>query len=75
VNLTRSKVTVEMLRVENGAPPRLLSTLTHCTHSLPAVVATMKNMLRSAGAVSGANAFRIICDQGTEIYHGPAAST
>ena len=45
MNLTRSKVTVEMLRVEKGAPPRLLHRLTHSTHSLPAVVATMKTML------------------------------
>jgi hypothetical protein len=73
VNLTRSKVTVEMLRVEKGAPPRLLHRLTHSTHSLPAVVATMKTMLRATSAGSGANAFRITCDRGTDIYHGPAA--
>lgn len=70
-NSTRARVTVEMLRVEKNKPPRLLHRLTHSTHSLDAVVATMENMLRSSASVSGANAFRITSDKGTEIYRGP----
>jgi len=67
----RARVTVEMLRVEKNKPPRLLHRLTHSTHSLEAVVATMENMLRSSVSVSGANAFRITSDKGAEIYRGP----
>jgi hypothetical protein len=68
---TRAKVTVEMLRVEKNKPPRLLHRLTHSTHSLEAVVATMENMLRSSPSATGANAFRITSDKGAEIYRGP----
>ena len=67
----RAKVTVEMLHVEKNKPPRLIHRLTHSTHSLEAVVTTMENMLRSSASASGANAFRITSDKGTEIYRGP----
>jgi hypothetical protein len=67
----RAKVTVEMLRVEKNKPPRLLHRLSHSTHSLEAVIATMENMLRSSNSASGANAFRITSDNGAEIYRGP----
>lgn len=71
-NSRRAKVTVEMLRVEKNKPPRLVHRLTHSTHSLEAVVATMENMLRSSTSASGANAFRITSDKGAEIYRGPS---
>jgi hypothetical protein len=71
-NSRRAKVTVEMLRVEKNKPPRLLHRLTHSTHSLEAVIATMENMLRSSTPDSGANAFRITSDKGAEIYRGPS---
>ena len=71
-NSRRAKVTVEMLRVEKNKPPRLLHRLTHSTHSLEAVIATMENMLRSSTSDSGANAFRITSDKGAEIYRGPS---
>ena len=70
-NSRRSKVTVEMLHVEKNKPPRLVHRLTHSTHSLEAVIATMENMLRSSTSASGANAFRITSDSGAEIYRGP----
>lgn len=71
-NSRRAKVTVEMLRVEKNKPPRLLHRLTHSTHSLEAVIATMENMLRNSASASGANAFRITSDKGAEIYRGPS---
>jgi hypothetical protein len=67
----RATVTVEMLRMEKNKPPRLLHRLTHATHSINAVIATMENMLRSSAPAAGANAFRITSDRGEEIYRGP----
>jgi hypothetical protein len=64
-------VTIEILRVENDKPPRVLKRLRHSTHSLEAVFASTESVIRSPRSPAGANAFHIVSDSGMEIYRWP----
>jgi hypothetical protein len=68
---TRANVTVEILRVEGDNPPKVLHVLRHAAYSLDAVFASSKAVIESAPPTAGANAFRILADDGSEIYSWP----
>jgi hypothetical protein len=62
-------VTVEILRWADGHNPEVLQSVSHICHSLDTVIAAAQNVV-AAPDVPG-NGYRIITDQGTEMYGWP----
>jgi hypothetical protein len=59
------KVIVEMLRWDSDPQPKLLHVLTHESHSLESVRATVQAVIDDPD--NAANAYRIISDNGDEL--------
>jgi len=64
-------VTVEILRWEDDQPPKLIHRLSHDCHSLDAVVAAAQSVVDSLELPEQPNGYRIITEEGTELYGWP----
>jgi len=62
------KVRVEILRWDGGEQPRVVHSLSHESHALPAVQATIENVLRTVTLPEAPHGYRIITEGGTELY-------
>ena len=62
-------VTVEILRWADGHNPEVLQSVSHICHSLDTVIAAAQNVVE-APDVPG-NGYRIVTDQGIEMYGWP----
>jgi hypothetical protein len=63
------KVRVELLRWEGaGEEPRVLHSLTHESHSLPAVKAAIERVMESIPLREPPHGYRIVTESGTELY-------
>jgi hypothetical protein len=70
------KVRVEILRWEDeGADPRVIHALSHESHSLDAVKATIEGVIESVDLAETAHGYRIITESGTELYGWSARRT
>jgi hypothetical protein len=64
------KLKVEILRL-NGAAPEVLHSFRHRSSSIAAVQESMKGVTRSPAWPREANAFRIVSEDGEELYRWP----
>jgi len=65
------KVRVEILRWDGGEQPTVVHTLSHESHSLPAVKATVESVLDAVPLPDPPHGYRIITEGGTELYGWP----
>lgn len=61
------KVRVEILRWD-GEQPKVVHSLSHESHSLPAVKATVESVIHSVPLPEPPHGYRIITEGGTELY-------
>ena len=64
----KMKVRVEILRWDGGEQPTVVHTLSHESHSLPAVKATVESVIDSVPLAEPPHGYRIITEGGTELY-------
>jgi hypothetical protein len=64
------KLKVEILRL-NGGAPELLHSFRHASSSIAAVRESMKRVTQSPAWPPEANAFRIVSEEGVELYRWP----
>jgi hypothetical protein len=64
------KLKVEILRL-NGSAPELLHSFRHRSSSMAAVRESMKRVTQSPAWPLKANAFRIVSEDGVELYRWP----
>jgi hypothetical protein len=62
---------VEILKVEKGQPPVVINRLAHAADSIEEVKASMRAMLDTAEWPDQGNGFRIIADDGEELFSWP----
>jgi hypothetical protein len=62
------KVRVEILRWDGGGQPRVVHSLSHESHALPAVQAAVETVLKTIPLPDSPHSYRIITEGGTELY-------
>lgn len=67
------KVSVELLRWQGGDQPTVLHRISHESHSLETVAATLRNLVNSPEIPLRPDGYRIITEDGTELYGWPDA--
>jgi hypothetical protein len=67
------KVSVELLRWQDGDQPKVLHRISHESHSLETVAAALQSVLNSPETPLRPDGYRIITEGGTELYGWPDA--
>lgn len=62
------KVRVEILRWDGGEQPKVVHSLSHESHALPAVQAAVETVLKTIPLPDFPHGYRIITEGGTELY-------
>jgi hypothetical protein len=65
------KFVIEVLKLDNGQPHRILHAFTHAASSVHLVRETMKAVMASPEWPQEANGFRIVTETGKELYFWP----
>jgi hypothetical protein len=68
VLVSKMKVRVEILRWDGGEQPKVIHSLSHESHALPAVQAAIESVLRTIPLPAHPHGYRIITEGGTELY-------
>jgi hypothetical protein len=69
--LFRLKFVVEILKLKRDQPPEVLHRFAHSATSIHMIRETMKAVLKSPQWPSEAQGFRIMSDDGSELYRWP----
>lgn len=62
------KVTVEILRWEDGKKPKVLGAIRHESHSLEAVAAAAQGVIDSGELPGKVDGYRIVTERGSEFF-------
>ncbi len=68
------KVTVEILRWDEGEEPKVLHSLSHDCHSLETVAAAAQGVVNSGELPGRVDGYRLITESGVELYGWPDRS-
>jgi hypothetical protein len=68
------RVHVELFRWHEGEEPKVIHRMSHDSHSLDVVAAALQSLVNSAEIPISPDGYRIITEDGTELYGWRAAA-